>query len=686
MSPRKFIAVVVGLCSIASTGAVESSASGDGSRLCFSCNSGGCVTNLSVVGDSSGMNWVIKPDVQFKWIGAEYAWGSGSVKVDGRAAKWFQSISCSTSERGLCYVYRPSPELEVRVTRRAEGDGEVLHESYEFVNVSPSAIRLAEIDIHAPFNDNYLSSKGKFLTSRCHAHVWPGGEGGWVSAMRMGGTAPHLGLAIVEGDVSGYGLKERALKKGLSNVRGVIALSPEDVLLAPGAGKRVAWKVFAHSGWDDFFGKVKRLGGIVAEASKYVVPVGEEVHVSVSSASGRAVTTWRCPSVGDHRVPVTGADGRRASVEILGVGDVDARILARARFIVAHQQVNEPGSPYDGAFVPYDNEEERQQRRWEPRDAEWKVDHSEGGERLGMGVFLAMMAQRGHKDEFLPPLQRYYRFVRNGLQDPDYSSWQCVARPSRARCFNYPWIIWFYLEMHRLTGESVYLDDMYGTMRRLFRGDITVSASMVAMPFWECIEALRKAGRKEDAEQALAWCVRMAEPMVSDSVDLKGIEVGMCPEKVSSGLNETLCLYALTRDERYLKASRRLMTWAEAICGRQPSWHCHDIGLHHWDGFWFGNRREWGDTLPHDWNGEMAQAFARYADATGEAGYRARVSGIADAMLGLFTDDGRGTCAWVYPNRVNGRPARFADSLANDQDWALVFYLWVRDKMAREAR
>ena len=237
--------------------------------------------------------------------------------------------------------------------------------------------------------------------------------------------------------------------------------------------------------------------------------------------------------------------------------------------------------------------------------------------------------------------------------------------------------------MHRLTGEGVYLDDMYGTTRRLFTGDIKVPPSLVAMPFRECIEALRAAGRKEEAEQALAWYVRLAEPIVSADGNIKRLEVGMSPEMVSSGLNATLGLYGFTGEERYLKAARRLMTWAEAICGRQPSWHCHDIGLHHWDGYWFGKRQTWGDTLPHDWNGEMAQAFARYADATGDRGYRERVPGIADAMLGLFTDDGRGSCAWVYPNRVNGQPARFADPLANDQDWALVFYLWARDEIQR---
>ena len=71
----------------------------------------------------------------------------------------------------------------------------------------------------------------------------------------------------------------------------------------------------------------------------------------------------------------------------------------------------------------------------------------------------------------------------------------------------------------------------------------------------------------------------------------------------------------------------------------------------------------------------MGLAFLRYVEATGEKTFKARARGIADAMLGLFTPDGRGTCAWIYPNRVNGEAAHFADPLANDQDWALVFYL-----------
>ena len=114
-------------------------------RIRFTCNSVGCVTNLSGACDSNGMNWVLAPDVQYKWIGSEYAWGSGSVKVDGQSAKWGQAGFCGSSENGQCHVYRPCPRLEVRVRRSLEGDGTVLRESYEFANVSTSAVRLADI-------------------------------------------------------------------------------------------------------------------------------------------------------------------------------------------------------------------------------------------------------------------------------------------------------------------------------------------------------------------------------------------------------------------------------------------------------------------------------------------------------------------------------------------------------------
>ena len=34
-------------------------------------------------------------------------------------------------------------------------------------------------------------------------------------------------------------------------------------------------------------------------------------------------------------------------------------------------------------------------------------------------------------------------------------------------------------------------------------------------------------------------------------------------------------------------------------------------------------------------------------------------------------------CAYIYPASVNNKPGKFYDGFANDQDWALVFYMEV---------
>lgn len=627
------------------------------------------------------MNWVHVADgTQYAWIGADKSWGSGTLKRSGEALSWSVPVRrVSLSDGTETVAFAPAEGLEVQVERRLERDSTALYERYAFVNVSDRPCDLSEIDINTPFNDNYPSDTNETFARRCHAHVWPGGEGAWVAAMRMGGAAPHLGLAVVEGSVDAYELKERALEKGLSNVRGVIALSPPDAVLPPGGRVAVAWRIFVQTGWEDFFARLTEMGGADVRADRYVVRPGESVSVTARTAEGAWTNTWVCPGPGDHVVPLAfGVDRSRTSrVEILGVSDPRDLVLKRARFIVAHQQVNAPGSPYDGAFVPYDNETEEQQCRWMSGTAAAAraLDHAEGGERLGMGVFLAILAQRGHREEFLPALKRYHAFVRNRLQDPDYAVWHTVERPVRARAFNYPWVIWFHLEMYRLTGENRYLDDMFGTYKRLFNGQENVPDALVAFPIRACVEALKTAGRTADAKTALDLArVHLTNVAAFDGT-LKTMEVGMAPEMVSGCIGQLLDLYLLTREERYRTAAERFMLLAEAVCGRQPSWHAHDIGLHHWDGYWFGKRACWGDTLPHDWNGDMALAFSRYSKVSGQLSYCARAKGIAEAMLGLFTSDGRGTCAWVYPDRVNGEAAHFADPLENDQDWALVFYL-----------
>ena len=43
----------------------------------------------------------------------------------------------------------------------------------------------------------------------------------------------------------------------------------------------------------------------------------------------------------------------------------------------------------------------------------------------------------------------------------------------------------------------------------------------------------------------------------------------------------------------------------------------------------------------------------------------------------LFRPNGQASCAYLYPDTVNGTPGRIYNAWANDQDWALDNYLIV---------
>jgi hypothetical protein len=127
----------------------------------------------------------------------------------------------------------------------------------------------------------------------------------------------------------------------------------------------------------------------------------------------------------------------------------------------------------------------------------------------------------------------------------------------------------------------------------------------------------------------------------------------------------------------------RRLPWLTAFAADQPDVRLRHIPIRHWDGYWFGLLRLWGDVYPHYWSILSAAVYLTWprdliteteADeltATGRA--------ILQANLVNFHHDGSATCAFVYPSAVNNRPAHRADPLANDQDWALVYALRLRN-------
>ena len=81
-----------------------------GRQLSFAANANGCVTNLQVSGDMSGMNWVLVADcTQYAWIGADKAWGSGTLRLDGTPVAWREPTRRERmADEGARIVYAPA--------------------------------------------------------------------------------------------------------------------------------------------------------------------------------------------------------------------------------------------------------------------------------------------------------------------------------------------------------------------------------------------------------------------------------------------------------------------------------------------------------------------------------------------------------------------------------------------------
>ena len=121
----------------------------------------------------------------------------------------------------------------------------------------------------------------------------------------------------------------------------------------------------------------------------------------------------------------------------------------------------------------------------------------------------------------------------------------------------------------------------------------------------------------------------------------------------------------------------RRLRWLTAFSADQPDVRLRHVPIRHWDGYWFGGLRMWGDVFPHYWSILSAAVYLAWPDDLAGPQRIAELHSAGYAILRSnlisFNPDGSATCAFIYPSCVNGRPAHVADPLANDQDWALVY-------------
>ncbi|MGC2164026.1 MAG: hypothetical protein WA634_19155 [Silvibacterium sp.] len=645
-----------------------------------SLNQAGLIVQLRNGSDPFNMNWV-RPDE---------TWGAGMSRVDGKLKNWDPPIAVHHQGNALSLLYKQQ-NLTVAVRRSLEVDG-CLHETYTFLNTDklPLLFHEGDIGFRIPLPDNYPDAR-TCIHERANTHIWMGGHTSYICAIRMGGHGPHLGMVLDRGQLTAYSITDRPWD---SNDRGIFVLHPGEFQLRPGDSMTVGWTCFWHEGWDAFFLKaLKQPGFIRLSANHYSVLRGESitVHIEGSHLTGNTAllldgapvvvdrrgahltATITPETIGEHLVEYK--DGSRSTVlRALVTEDLLELCKARATFIVRHQQRSDQSSPLNGAYLIYDNE-----ARQQVCDGD-APDHNAARERVGMGVLVALYLpycdDAALKMELRNSVDRYWQFVIRELQSEDGTVFDGVGNDDQ-RLYNYPWVAHLHLAMFQNTREPQYCDWFLKTIRSFYRrgGE---HFYCIGLPILESLLMLKSAGYDREHDEILSLYRLHADALLKNGTAFPRHEVNYEQSIVAPAVQIITEVFLATKDRRYLDGLPSILACLNAFNGHQPDFHLNDIAIRHWDDFWFGKRRLYGDTFPHYWSTITAVCFDGLFRATGDSRFRERALNILANNRYLFSEDGEGCCAYVYPLSINDRRGSFRDPWANDQDWALVHELLLR--------
>ena len=329
-----------------------------------------------------------------------------------------------------------------------------------------------------------------------------------------------------------------------------------------------------------------------------------------------------------------------------------------------------------GAFMVYDNEGDsiypNNTRNCNP------VDRDEGAERVGMGVFLAKYYKKHPSKELLSELKDYASFLRQRLQMPDYTTYSSVDKTGRNRGYNYVWVADYYFHLYDLTKDKKYAIDGYKTLKSWFR-QFGYGFYAIGIPVELGLKCLKEAGLDKEYSTLLADFRKTGDKFIANSLNYPAHEVNYEQSIVAPAGQFLAQMYIMTGDKKYLDEVEKQLPVLSAFNGIQPSHHLNDIAIRHWDGYWFGKKEMFGDTFPHYWSTVTGAVYHYYARITGKTEYQERAKNIVLNNLSLFDENGRGYCAYLYPDKVDGVAGKFNDPYANDQDWALAYYFLINE-------
>ncbi len=591
--------------------------------------------------------------------------------------------------------------LEVRRTMEADG----LRENYRFVNTGSYDIFFprGEYGIYTTFNDNYQDA-ATCLKKRCHAHIWCGGESSYVHAKKMGEYPTELALIVTKGALDAYSV-ERLIIPGRgqqSDDRGDFILHIEATRLGPGKVYELEWVIrpFAEGKFEEtlltvpdfcrikfeqetvFFGEPFRLSAKLGNAVRTAKVLCDGVEIPFTVAGNEVKVEYRPEELREYNFTFI-INGRASTACGLCVNQFEKLVEKRIDFIINNQQMLDPESPLYGAFLIYDNEDKRQYYN------HWVYDHNASRERFAMGMLICKWLQTHKNEKAEKALLLFEKFVLREIFDTKTGvvSNTIGKDASFKRPYNAPWLMRFWGEMYKLYRKSEYLDWIERIMR-----DYHAKGGDTFYPngsyFSEAIVLLRQEGRDKVAGELQALLDNHVANIIKNGTDYPPHEVRYEQTIVTPAHNILASYYDdLEAKEELPGEIEKHFKILQRFQGNQPDHRKYEIPIRHWDGFWFGKRRLYGDTL-HHWSCFSAYAYVLNGKITGRKELWECARHTLRNSLGVFDPDGSAHCAGMLPYSVTmlnpdgtvaeeRRRGEYNDPWANDQDWTLYLTLRV---------
>lgn len=630
----------------------------------------GGVRSLAIESDVYGMNWV-EGDATF---------GIPVLDLQTQFNRYegltVESVEISDNK---CTSVYSNAYIRVCVERT---NTHLYREKYIFTNISCNELFFASdrIGVQMPFNDNYEDAE-TCLTKKCNTHIWCGENSSYVMALRMGASELNVGMCVTNGSISGYTQVTPAYAK---NDRGDFILNFTPFSLLPGESYEFSHEMFVFSNRVDFYDKIREYKNFIDVTMNHqTVFCGEKLVLkaksfdkiksySVSkgdvSVRGKVLTVeYISDEPGEVRFDIE-INGVKTHALVYISPKLDDLIEKRIEFIVDKQQYHKQGSRLDGAYLLYDNETESVYFN------NMVADHNASRERLGMGIVIAKYLQKHKNAKFYNSLMEYTEFVFREFADWESGQvYDTIGKDAtQVRLYNAPWVCVFCCELYNLTSDREYLEVMFRVMKHYYEngGDkFYPNGISIAEP----VKLLKKAGLNELSDSLYSYAKQHTDNMISFGGKYPKHEVDYEQTIVTPAVTFMLQLFELTADKNYLDNAKLHCENLVRFDSLAPDYHLYETPIRHWDDYWFGKEQTFGDTFPHYWSVLSGWAYFLMGKADKSKTYIKMAEDNIRNCLCLFTPEGRGYCAYLYPFRIGQKKGKIFDAYANDQDFALYF-------------